>query len=210
MIPPPTNFSGFSPTYVTVFLGVLALPVLIYLAGRPRAGSLTAPVWDGGIVAFKPRLQYSAMTFSAPTRVTFEALYRPSASVRRASDDPAGRSGAVHYESQVTPVFDRCLYRPVIRVFECLADVVRLIQSGDVNLCLFTCSRPSWTHSWWARRDEPRPVRHAHLAAISSRSAAHQPGLVPGAPCTPGVAVLIRAASQDLGNRLVQRYITPV
>lgn len=42
------------------------------LAGRPRADSLTAPVWDGGMVAFKPRMQYSAMTFSAPTQVTFD------------------------------------------------------------------------------------------------------------------------------------------
>ena len=138
VIPAHTNFSGFSPTYLTVFLlAVLALPVIIYLAGRPRADSLTAPVWDGGMVAFKPRMQYSAMTFSAPTRVTFDALYRPSVSVRRASDDPAGRSGPVHYESQAAPVFERYLYRPVIRAFEWLADVVRPIQSGDVNLYLF-------------------------------------------------------------------------
>jgi hypothetical protein len=50
--------------------------VLIYLAGRPRADSVSVPVWDGGILVFKPRIQYSAMTFSAPTRVTFDALYR--------------------------------------------------------------------------------------------------------------------------------------
>jgi len=138
VIPAHTNFSGFSPTYLAVFLlAVMALPALIYLAGRPRADTLTAPVWDGGIVAFKPRMQYSAMTFSAPTRVTFDALYRPSVSVRRASDDPAGRSGPVHYESQASPVFERYLYRPVIRAFEWLADVVRPIQSGDVNLYLF-------------------------------------------------------------------------
>ena len=94
------------------------------------------PVWDGGMVAFRPRMQYSAMTFSAPTRVTFDALYRPSVSVRRASDDPAGRSGPVHYESEVTPVFLRYLYRPVIRAVEWLADMVRPLQSGDVNLYL--------------------------------------------------------------------------
>jgi hydrogenase-4 component B len=82
-------------------------------------------------------MQYSAMTFSAPTRVTFDGLYRPSVSVHRASDDPAGRSGPVHYESQVTPVFERYLYRPVIRAVEWLADVIRPVQSGDVNLYLF-------------------------------------------------------------------------
>ena len=114
-----------------------AVPALIFLAGRPRAASVSVPVWDGGIVSFRPRMQYSAMTFSAPTRVTFDALYRPSVSVRRASDDdPAGRSGPVHYEAQVTPVFERYLYRPVIRAVEWLADAIRPLQSGDVNLYL--------------------------------------------------------------------------
>jgi hydrogenase-4 component B len=137
VIPAHTNFSGFSPTWLTVFLlAIMAVPALIYLAGRPRGASRTEPVWDGGMVAFRPRMQYSAMTFSAPTRVMFDALYRPSVSLHRASDDPAGVSGPVHYESEATPIFQRYLYRPVIRAFEWLADVVRPIQSGDVNLYL--------------------------------------------------------------------------
>ena len=138
VIPAHADFSAFSPTYLAVFLVcALAVPVLIYLAGRPRAGSVRVPVWDGGIVSFRPRMQYSAMTFSAPTRVTFDALYRPSVSVTRPSDDdPAGRSGPVHYEAQVTPVFERYLYRPLVRCLEWLADLVRPIQSGDVNLYL--------------------------------------------------------------------------
>jgi len=86
---------------------------------------------------FRPRMQYSAMTFSAPTRVTFDAVYRPAVSVRRASDDdPGGRSGPVHDEAQVTPVFERYLYRPVIRAVEWRADAIRPMQSGDVNLYL--------------------------------------------------------------------------
>jgi hydrogenase-4 component B len=137
IIPGYPNFSGFSPTYLAVFLtAVSAVPVLIYLAGRPRGASAVVPVWDGGILAFKPRMQYSAMTFAAPTRVTFDALYRPTVSVQRASDDPAGRSGPVHYEAQVTPLFQRYLYRPVVAAVEWLADLVRPIQSGDVNLYL--------------------------------------------------------------------------
>jgi hydrogenase-4 component B len=138
VIPAHTDFSAFSPTYLTVFLvAACAVPALIYLAGRPRAGSVSVPVWDGGMVSFRPRMQYSAMTFSAPTRVTFDALYRPAVSVHRASDDdPAGRSGPVHYEAQVTPVFEQYLYRPVVRAVEWLADVVRPLQSGDVNLYL--------------------------------------------------------------------------
>ncbi len=138
VIPAHADFSAFSPTYRAVFLvAASAVPALISLAGGPRAGSVSVPVWDGGMVRFRPRMQYSAMTFSAPTRVTFDALYRPAVSVRRASDDdPAGRSGPVHYEAQVTPVFERYLYRPVIRAVEWLADAIRPLQSGDVNLYL--------------------------------------------------------------------------
>ena len=138
VIPAHADFSAFSPTYLAVFLtAACSVPALIYLAGRPRAASVSVPVWDGGMVSFRPRMQYSAMTFSAPTRVTFDALYRPSVSVRRASDDdPAGRSGPVHYEAQVTPLFERYLYRPVIRAVEWLADAIRPLQSGDVNLYL--------------------------------------------------------------------------
>ncbi len=138
VIPAHTDFSAFSPTYLAVFLAAAcAVPLLIFLAGRPRAASVSVPVWDGGLVSFRPRMQYSAMTFSAPTRVTFDALYRPAVSVRRASDDdPAGRSGPVHYQAHVTPVFDRYLYRPVIRAVEWLADAIRPLQSGDVNLYL--------------------------------------------------------------------------
>jgi hydrogenase-4 component B len=137
IIPAHTNFSAFSPTYLAVYLlAILAVPVLIYAAGQPLGTSRTAPVWDGGIVAFKARMQYSAMTFAAPVRVTFDTLYQPRTSVQRASDDPAGRSGPVHYETHVTPIFHTWLYRPVVRVVEWVADLVRPIQSGDVNLYL--------------------------------------------------------------------------
>jgi len=138
VLPAHADFAAFSPTYLAIFLVcALVVPLLIYRAGRPRARSVTVPVWDGGIVSFKPRMQYSAMTFSAPTRVTFDALYRPSVSVSRPSDDdPAGRSGPVHYEARVTPVFERYLYRPWVRALEWLADAVRPVQSGDVNLYL--------------------------------------------------------------------------
>jgi hydrogenase-4 component B len=137
VIPAHTNFSGFSPTYLALcLLAMTVIPILIFLAGRPRARGREVPVWDGGILAFKPRMQYTATTHANPVRVTFEPLYRPSVHVERASDDPAGRSGPVHYRFRVTPIFDRYLYRPVIGGVRALAALARPIQSGDVNLYL--------------------------------------------------------------------------
>jgi hydrogenase-4 component B len=82
-------------------------------------------------------MQYTATTHANPVRVTFEPLYRPSIHLERASDDPAGRSGLVHYRFHVTPIFERYLYRPLIRLVQALAQFARPIQSGDVNLYLF-------------------------------------------------------------------------
>jgi len=137
VIPAHTGFSGFSPTYLAVFLVCIAVvPVLIYLSGRPRGATRTVPVWDGGILSFTPRMQYTATAYANPIRVTFDEFYRPEFHVERASDDPAGRSGPVHYRFRVMPIFQRFLYAPLVRAVEWCADFVRPIQSGDVNLYL--------------------------------------------------------------------------
>ncbi len=137
VIPAHTNFSAFSPTYLAVFLvAVTAVPLAIYFAGRPRDKTLHVPVWDGGMLQYKARMQYTATTFANPERVTFDRLYRPEIHVDRASDDPAGRSGPVHYRVQVTPLFERYLYRPAFRTLRAISRWVEPIQSGDVNLYL--------------------------------------------------------------------------
>jgi hydrogenase-4 component B len=137
VLPAHADFSSLSPTYLAAFLvAVAVVPVLIYLAGRPRAKSRTTPVWDGGILNFRARMQYTATTHANPVRVTFDALYRPDVDLQRASDDPAGRSGPVHYHFTVSPIFERFLYRPIVRAVQKLAMLCRPLQSGDVNLYL--------------------------------------------------------------------------
>ncbi len=45
-------------------------------------------------------------------------------------------AGTAHAPARATPVFERYLYQPVIRAVEWLADAVRPLLSGDVNLYL--------------------------------------------------------------------------
>ncbi len=134
VIPAHTNFSAFSPTYLAVFLvAVTLVPVTIYLAARPRGRTGKVPVWDGGILSYRARMQYTATTFANPTRVTFDRLYRPEIHIDRASEDPAGSSGPVHYRLQVRPLFEEYLYRPAARIVRWLARLLEPVQSGDVN-----------------------------------------------------------------------------
>ncbi|MGH3319832.1 MAG: hypothetical protein ACRDN9_06555 [Streptosporangiaceae bacterium] len=39
----------------------------------------------------------------------------------------------MHYETEITPLFHRYLYRPAVAAMRRLADLARPIQSGDVN-----------------------------------------------------------------------------
>jgi hypothetical protein len=78
-------------------------------------------------------MQYTATTYANPVRVTFDRLYRPDVAVERASDDPAGRSGPVHYRMAVVPLFESYLYEPVLRAIRAIARAAQPIQSGDVN-----------------------------------------------------------------------------
>lgn len=137
VIPAHANFSSFSPTYLAVCLvAMLLVPLAIVRMRRRSVGDRRVPVWAGGIMRFRPRMQYTATTHANPVRVTFDGLYRPHVEVTRASDDPAGRSGPVHYRFQVTPLFERYLYHPIIHLVEWLAKRLQPLQSGDVNLYL--------------------------------------------------------------------------
>ncbi len=137
VIPAHTDFSAFSPTYLAVcLLAMLLVPALVVRSRRPAAPVRVGPVWAGGILRFRARMQYTATTHANPVRVTFEGLYQPHVELTRASDDPAGRSGPVHYRFHVAPLFQRYLYGPVVLAVERVARWARPIQSGDVNLYL--------------------------------------------------------------------------
>lgn len=85
---------------------------------------------------YRARMQHTGTTYANPMRVTFDRFYRPAVHVDLASEDPAGRSGPVHYRVRVQPLFEDYLYRPLLRLVRAVARLLQPIQSGDVNLYL--------------------------------------------------------------------------
>ena len=143
VIPAHADFSAFSPTYLAVFLVAVTRRAAADLPGRPAA---RRQPHGAGVGRRDRRVQ-------APHAVLGDDVLRPDPGhLRRAlpalgrpcTARPTTRPGAparCTTNAQVTPIFERYLYRPVVRAFEWLADVVRPIQSGDVNLYLFYVSR---------------------------------------------------------------------
>ena len=149
VIPAHTDFSAFSPTYLAVcLLAMLLVPVLIVRSRTRVAKNRSVPVWAGGILRFRPRMQYTATTHANPVRVTFEGLYRPQVKLTRASDDPAGRSGPVHYHFQVTPLFERYLYQPIVRLVEAMARLCNPSRRATSTCTCSTSSSPSSSPTW--------------------------------------------------------------
>ncbi len=137
IIPAHVAFSSLAPTWLAVCLvAMLAVPFAISRVGRGGEADRVGPVWAGGMLRFRARMQYSATTFANPVRVTFDRLYRPTVEVARASDDPAGQSGPVHYGFRVTPVFERGLYQPAARLLSRIGAAANRLQSGNVNTYL--------------------------------------------------------------------------
>ncbi len=137
IIPAHVDFSSLAPTWLAVCLvAMLAVPLAISRVGRGEEADVVGPVWAGGMLRFRARMQYTATTFANPVRVTFDRLYRPTVEVARASDDPAGQSGPVHYGFRVTPVFERGLYQPAAWLLGRLGTAANRLQSGNVNTYL--------------------------------------------------------------------------
>lgn len=100
---------------------------------RP-AMEVRAPWACGGALGLSS--QYSATGYAKPFRQVFHWIYRPVRSVRVESAGHPYFRTAVAYEGEITPVFDRYVYGPVLGVLLMLARHGRRLQSGSLRLYL--------------------------------------------------------------------------
>ncbi len=132
------NFSTIdSPSYL--FLAELGLLLLLWLARRairPLGTRRVAPVWAGGIARFSPRMAYSGVAFSNPLRLIFNTFYRSRATTELTAPAARHRQGAIEYQQEIPAPFERWLYQPLWRSIQALARLVKVIQSGNINLYL--------------------------------------------------------------------------
>ncbi|MBI2975655.1 MAG: hypothetical protein HYY33_01750, partial [Chloroflexi bacterium] len=93
--------------------------------------------WGCGRVGQTPRMEYTATAFAEPLRRVFAELYRPS---RELTIDFHPESKyfvqSIEYKSDITPLFDRWLYDPFLRLVRFAAGQVRRLQAGSLHLYL--------------------------------------------------------------------------
>jgi len=117
---------------VTIFIAVVAL---VKLRGNGRK-TVYADSWDCGIPGLTPRMQYTATAFTKPLRIIYKRIYLPSRDLKVSYLIKPFFVRSIRYGGQITPFFDRYVYDPVTRFVNAVAEKVKLLQSGSLQLYL--------------------------------------------------------------------------
>ena len=82
-------------------------------------------------------MQYTATGFVQPMRQVFSTIYRPSVKLEtELLQESRYFAKRRSFESSIEPIFERYIYEPVHRLVARVADRVRIIQAGSLNLYL--------------------------------------------------------------------------
>jgi hydrogenase-4 component B len=92
--------------------------------------------WGCGI-PLKPRMEYTATGFSQPIKQVFSTIYRPTVKLEtELLEESHYFSKRMHFETHIEPVFQKYLYDPVVQSLNAIADRLRVVQTGSLQLYL--------------------------------------------------------------------------
>ena len=134
----PSGFGQMSPTLV--MLGLLMLLALVPLAMwilRVNRRLRVSDSWGCGRAGQTARMEYTATSFAEPLRRVFAELYRPTKELTiEFHPDSKYFVQSIEYKSEITPLFERLLYDPFLRLVQFAARQVRHLQAGSLHLYL--------------------------------------------------------------------------
>jgi len=134
----PSGFAQMSPTLAA--FGVLLLLILVPLIMRIARANRQLRVsdsWGCGRIGQTPRMEYTATAFAEPLRRVFAEFYRPTKELT-IDFHPESKYfvQSIEYKSEITPLFEKYLYNPLLRSVNFIARQTRRLQSGSVHLYL--------------------------------------------------------------------------
>lgn len=130
--------SRIAPLWGAVFfVGILALisVIVIVLWGRHRKRK--APTWACGRLV-EPYMEYTGAGLAMPFKLIFSGLYRPTHNVEREMlEGSTYQISTVRYEEAIAHLLEEYVYGPGVRVVEWVGDIVKRLQTGNLNVYLF-------------------------------------------------------------------------
>jgi hydrogenase-4 component B len=134
----PGAFGQISPTLM--LLGLLIILALIPIALRLFRASRAwrkSETWGCGRTGQTSRMEYTATAFAEPLRRVFAELYRPTKDLSISfHPDSKYFVESIEYKSEITPLFDRWVYDPLLNLLGFLSRQVQRLQAGSLHLYL--------------------------------------------------------------------------
>jgi hydrogenase-4 component B len=134
----PAGFAQISPTWIGLgLLVLLALVPLVMRLVRVNRQLRIGDTWGCGRIGQTPRMEYTATSFAEPLRRVFAEIYRPAKELT-IDFHPESKYfvQSIEYTSEITPLFDRVLYDPLLRLVRRVSRQVRRVQAGSLHLYL--------------------------------------------------------------------------
>jgi hydrogenase-4 component B len=137
LMPMGAEFASISTPVLLLLLAItIAVVVLAVVLIAGRLQRRFYKTWGCGINV-KPRMEYTATGFSQPIRQVFSTIYRPTVKVEKDMLETSRYfAKRMRFEVHIEPTFQRYLYDPVVRVFNVLANRLRVVQAGSLHLYL--------------------------------------------------------------------------
>ena len=129
--------ASLSPASLAVSMAIIFVALIVFarLAGGRRK-TVSAGSWDCGIPGLTPRMQYTATAFTKPLRIIYKRIYLPSRDLKVLYLIKPFFVKSIRYGGEITPLFERYVYEPITRFIQQVADKVKLLQSGSLQLYL--------------------------------------------------------------------------
>ena len=123
---------GPAPFGAMALGGALVVAVAVAAGRRWRPAPARSEPWAcGGVLDLQS--QYTATSYAHPFRIVFGVPYQPAVSAHVNPGAPSALGTTVGYAGEVTPLFERFVYGPVLRAVLVVARFGRGLQSGSLR-----------------------------------------------------------------------------
>ncbi len=116
-----------------IFLPII---LILVLAAGGRTGTKTYETWGCGQPATTSRNEYTATAFSKPFRMWFGNIFRPHREIHTTYAGSPYFKESFAFGSEIEPIFEKYLYSPVAWIVLASSRVLRVIQTGSIQLYL--------------------------------------------------------------------------
>ncbi len=132
----PVSIDAVDPlTRALPWIAACVAVLMIGLAALRRIKRVT-PTWACGLPALDSRMQYSSAAFSKPLRRVFARVYKPERTVEVVYAQQPYFPKSIFYRSARTTSFERTLYRPAVDAIVGMANRLRRLQTGNMQVYL--------------------------------------------------------------------------